>query len=733
MILVALKKDTIKKIGFLFGVLCFLGSAKAQETLITGLVTDLQGQVLIGATLNWAGHPDHGTAADFNGKFKLKIPAKGDTLLVSYIGFETYREFIEAEYSKELEIRLSEGIQMKTIEVSANKALAEEFSTLKMEKLDIYFNPVSSGDPLKAISLLPSSTNSDETANPELRGASSDLSTIQINGVPIANPVKASALNGVGYFSLINPEMVGTMTVYPSNPPLYVGHSVGGLVDIRTPEKNEIKTTDLSFSVASAGALISRPIQEGEGYIQLFGNRQFSGLFKELNANRFDFLKSFGNTDFGINTSFNLGDNTRLKYTAYGIQENNEVLAGIFNYYGPAKGNQFRNFHVLNLSQVKGPEVYSLSAGFDFKKINQSFGNLKLNQRHTQYFLSADMTRYINKNLSYKRGLSVRVEQRDLNDTYPAYYSSFGSDQIGLLQSLQGSSKLVIPELYHFLKYEKKKWVISSGVRAGLNDAGQESKPYLSGQLNVNHKINKFSRILFGIGRYNKVLASALANENSNHLKADQLSLEYSLQNKNFEILIAGFYKKENYERSLWSVVNSGVLPVKEKIIKGAEIFIKYTPNDNWLFSISNNYLDSRAGHDNTIRLNPSFKYMLKINLMYTSKLGNIGIAYLNRPGRFYTFNYASMFIEDLNDYIPDYSNGVLENGHQYGDYSNLSINYSKYWSIRKRYALIGFISLSNALNELNERNLYYSSDYSERFYEYYQPLTIYAGVVFKM
>ena len=713
-------------------VLFGIGNLHAQDAMLSGTVMDQNGGTLIGATLSWINHPNQGTAADINGAFRIMIPEGGDTLEVSYIGFESFRQFIPPDKSTELNIRLGAGIQMKTFEVSANKALAEEFSTLKMEKLDIYFNPVSAGDPLRAISLLPSSTNSDETANPELRGASSDLSTIQINGVPISNPVKASALNGVGYFSLINPELVETMTVYPSNPPLYVGHSVGGLVDVITPEKNEIRTTDLSISLASVGALLSRPIQDGKGYAQVYGNRQFSDVFKWANGNRFDFLKSFSNTDLGINTSLDLGNNLRLKYTTYAIQENNEVAAGIFNFYGNALGDQFRNFHVLNLSKTCDKTVYNLSAGYDYRDIEQSFGTMNLDQSHSQYFLSMDMTNYNKSLFIYKRGISLRSEQIKVNDIYPAYYSSFGSDQLHLLERESSTNHLFVPELYHFLKYEHKKWVLSTGVRGGLNLKGNDSQAYLSGQLNVNYRINKISRILFGIGHYNKILAPALSS-NTNHLKADQISLEYSMNNKCWEVLLAGFYKIENYERSLWSVINSGVLPVRKKYIKGAEVFVKYTPNDKWFFSVSNNYLDTRSGDDQSIQLNPSFKYMLKANIQFTGKPGTIGMAYMNRPGRFFTLNNESLFIEELNDYIPDFSNGITENGNQFGTYSNLSINYSKFWSIKKRYALIGFVSLSNALNSSNERNLYYNVDYSEQFYEYYQPMTIYAGIVFKL
>ena len=92
-----------------------------------------------------------------------------------------------------------------------------------------YTNPLAAGDALKAITILPSSTNTDETANPALRGSSADRTRIMFNGVPIYSPVRNSQLNGLGNFSLFNTEMIHNMYVYASNPPLTFGNTSAGL------------------------------------------------------------------------------------------------------------------------------------------------------------------------------------------------------------------------------------------------------------------------------------------------------------------------------------------------------------------------------------------------------------------------------------------------------------------------------------------------------------------------
>lgn len=63
---------------------------------------------------------------------------------------------------------------LKDVTIVVKDPISEKFSVQKLGKMDIYLNPASNADPLKAISILPASTNVEETANPSLRGGSAD-------------------------------------------------------------------------------------------------------------------------------------------------------------------------------------------------------------------------------------------------------------------------------------------------------------------------------------------------------------------------------------------------------------------------------------------------------------------------------------------------------------------------------------------------------------------------------
>jgi len=60
---------------------------------------------------------------------------------------------------------------LEEVVIRGEDPISSRFSVTKIEKFDVYLNPISQGDPLKAITILPSSTTIDESAIPSLRGS----------------------------------------------------------------------------------------------------------------------------------------------------------------------------------------------------------------------------------------------------------------------------------------------------------------------------------------------------------------------------------------------------------------------------------------------------------------------------------------------------------------------------------------------------------------------------------
>lgn len=90
--------------ALLFFIMSF--TAFAQETLITGIITNKENEPLIGANI-YVKQKSLGTGADMDGNFVLKNVQPGDTLVFSYIGYE--KQEIVFEEEKDYKIRLKGG------------------------------------------------------------------------------------------------------------------------------------------------------------------------------------------------------------------------------------------------------------------------------------------------------------------------------------------------------------------------------------------------------------------------------------------------------------------------------------------------------------------------------------------------------------------------------------------------------------------------------------------------
>ena len=287
---------------------------------LTGIVIDQNQKPVFAANVYWKQHPQLGVVTDFDGKFSILLPTQQNPkqLLVSFIGFKTQViTWNEIKQQEKIVIQLKEeNRQLKTINVTAKDPISQKFSVIRMEKIDVYLSPVASGDPLKAITFLPSSTNTDEMANPALRGSSSDKSRVILNGVPVLKPVRNSQINGMGNFSLFNTEIIHKQYVYASNPPLNYGNTSAGLVEIETVQKLDQNSSQISTSLASLGFFISKKLKK-ESLIQLYGNWQFDDAFLNVNKHSLDLLKDFKSKDAGLNLRLKLHDNLCLNSFNY--------------------------------------------------------------------------------------------------------------------------------------------------------------------------------------------------------------------------------------------------------------------------------------------------------------------------------------------------------------------------------------------------------------------------------
>ncbi len=405
-------------------IILFIPIIYAQNTL-EGYVKNQKGEPIFAANIYPKGS-QKGTISDFEGYFRFPVENEFDSLVVSFIGYQIQTiAFEHINFSKSLLVILQENeALLSEITIKARRVIAEEFSAIKISRLEIYTNPVANADPLRAITILPSSTNTGETANPELRGSSSGRSRVVLNRTPIYNPVRSAQINGLGFFSLFNTELIKNQIVYASNPPLVYGNSTGGLVELETIDELEKSQSQFSLSLASLGFLTSLKLSKKRNtdFIQFYGNYQFSKLYTGLNAEAFDFIDNFKTQDLGLNFHKTVNTYSSFNMYSYFIDENSDIKTNSFNYEALSSSSNTRNFTILNYGYQKKRQVFTLDIRTDIRQSNYNFGNSTYKSQQFQLYGSANYKYLFKNNITFQAGSSYELTDFQAQDTIPLFF-----------------------------------------------------------------------------------------------------------------------------------------------------------------------------------------------------------------------------------------------------------------------------------------------------------------------
>ncbi len=703
-----------------------LSSYCFSQPILSGAVKNKKGKAVFAANVYLQKSPQKGTTTDFEGDFKLKIVDLSDTLMVSFIGFQTKEIPLTAiNFNEPLIIILTENRQsLAEVIITAQDPISEQFSVVSIKKMDIYFNPVSQGDPLKAITTLPASTTTDETANPSLRGSSANRSRVVLNGVPIYNPVRASQLNNQGFFSLFNPEIIDKMYVYASNPPLTHGNTSAGLVEIQTNKELTANQLQVSASLASAGVFLSQQLKKEVSFVQVYGNYQFSGAFVGIQKKQLPTITNFITKDAGVNFNTKLGKRINFNSYNYFINEAFNGLNEQFTYKGEVVTNTKRFFTVNNLNYYTAKGVLSLNSGASASNQRFSFGNIRSKNQTHQLFTSLNYKWLLSENTDVQLGVSHDYQRNNFNDSIPVYYYALSPNSPNYFTETGIANSIL--EAYLYTHWEvNNKLAFSSGVRSNVPVNGQ--KKYLSAQLGLKYKINNKQSFLLSGGKYHNYSTPNFFAKNFSLLSSYQIALDYTLGLKNTLVQAAVYAKNETGEQA----ANSFFMANKVNTF-GVELFLAHTFYNFFQLTFSNSYINQVITIDNeNYKGQNDFNYLIKTTLQYNNPtLFSLALTYIGRPGTYYNPIAGATFDSKTGFYKPFFGDDLYSR--QFNNYNRLDLSLSKYIRFKKN-ALIAFTSVNNVLNQKNESKVLHNSDYLSHRFDYFQLRVLYFGVVWQL
>ncbi|NRD20403.1 TonB-dependent receptor [Winogradskyella eckloniae] len=177
-------------------ILLIFGIANAQTT-ISGKVTDTKNDPIFGANVYLEGTYDGATTIE-DGSFSFTTTEAGaQTLVISFLSFETKAVQMDVSEMHQLIIKLREDVEsLDAVVLSAGTFEANDNSKVSVLKpLDVVTTASALGDFVSALQTLPGTSNVSEDGRLFVRGGNADETQIFIDGIRVFTPYTPSPNN----------------------------------------------------------------------------------------------------------------------------------------------------------------------------------------------------------------------------------------------------------------------------------------------------------------------------------------------------------------------------------------------------------------------------------------------------------------------------------------------------------------------------------------------------------
>jgi hypothetical protein len=254
-------------------------AAAAEATTLAGYIRNATDGEEVGLSVVALPGLQLGGLANDRGYFAIRnVPAGRHLLVVSHIGYQSYRDSIDVTDDVLLEIRLrSEAIMGEETVITADRDAEAElerliqtsFLTIAPQRLQ-QLPATGEADLLRSLQLLPGiQAASDISSGLYVRGGGPDQTLILLDDIPLYNPSHA-----FGFFSTFNPEAVRDVQLYKGAYPANYGGNLGAVLDVSNRDGNREKTSlSGGVSLVSTRLLVEGPL--GEGSWMMSGRRTY--------------------------------------------------------------------------------------------------------------------------------------------------------------------------------------------------------------------------------------------------------------------------------------------------------------------------------------------------------------------------------------------------------------------------------------------------------------------------
>lgn len=663
------------KTFYTFSLLIFAFISNAQQT-ISGTVVDEKNKPIVGANV-FIDCTYDGVSTDEKGFFNFKTTTSGNqTLVISFLTFETLKVAIDANNCKDKTVKLKESVNtLDAVVITAGNFSAGEKSRVSVLKpLDIVTTAGSAGNIIAALQTLPGTQNVGEDGRLYVRGGEADETQTFVDGIRVAQPYGATT-NNLPTRGRFSPFLFSGISFSTGGYSAEYGEALSSVLLLNTQDEPDQNKTEISLMTVGLGLSNTQKWKKSSlsvntAYIDLAPyqvaipqnvdwNKPFQSLSGEM-----VYRYNFANGIFKVYAAF---DASRFDLNQEDINQPEKVRVNLRNnnfYFNSSyKGNFGSNWQLFT----------GLSYGYGQNKIAIDANDLS-NAEHASH-LKLKLTKKLSEKVKLNFGTDYFITQfdEDYNTTFKSGYNA--------------SIAAFFTEADIFFS---KKFAAKVGVRASTNDYINENS--ISPRASLAYKISKSSQFAFAYGNFEQAprqdylkYSDAFKTEKASHYI---LNYQYVKSNSTLraEIYFKGYSDLVKYDTNT-AQFNSQFSNDGNGYAKGLDLFWRDGNSiKNLEYWVSYSFIDTKRDYKNySAEVTPSFVAQHSASLVTKYWISDwksqVGFTHQFSTGRPYNNPNETAFM-----------NGKTK------AYNNLSFN----WAYLLTQQKILYFSVSNVLGTQN-------------------------------
>ena len=358
---------------YLLIVICLIiNFSTTAQTKVTGVVTNSKNNTIFGASVYLEGTYDGGST-DENGKFSFTTDEKGtQTLIVSFVSFETYKKTAIVTSLQNLKIKLRDDVNaLDAVTINAGTfKTGEKAKVTVLKPLDIVTTASALGDVLGALQTLPGTSTVDEDGRLFVRGGEAEETQIFIDGIRVFTPYSPTP-NNTPTRGRYSPFLFQGITFSTGGYSAEYGQALSSILDLTTIDKPDQEKTEISLMTLGVGV----------GNTQIWGNNSLSvnasyinlAPYLEAFPDRNKWLKPVQSFNGEMMYRHSFKDDSMLKiYSAFSYSDLDIIQNDINFDDGFRFGLQNRNLYINSSYKNKLGNNWRIETGFSFTKDNST-------------------------------------------------------------------------------------------------------------------------------------------------------------------------------------------------------------------------------------------------------------------------------------------------------------------------------------------------------------------------